>query len=240
MILFFIYTFLKKYSNQGWKQSTFKISRNFKGNIHNFLLSLFIILMLLMPVFSNAQYIQLNYKITRNGDEIGWLRIEKTTKGNTSDLLLVSEIKTKIVFPITVFVKESSTFERGKLVYSSQIRKTNGTLNLEKQTRLVANEYEVLENGARQELSFTSIGTNLQCLYFDEPVNLKSVYCDNQKCFVKVGKTTDGGYNVKFPNGNTNSYYYKEGVCTKIKILHTFYSVEIIFDPLFNSYANNK
>lgn len=240
MILFIIYTFLKKYSNQGWIKTNFKTIKNFKVNIHSFLVSLFMILVLLMPILSNAQYIQLNYKIIRNGDEIGWLRLEKTTRGTTSDLLLLSEIKTKVVFPITVFTKESSTFERGELVSSSQIRKTNGTLNLENQTRLTANEYEVIENGERQKLSFTSIRSNLQCLYFDEPINSKSVYCDNQKCFVKVNKTTDGGYKVKFPNGSTNCYYYKEGFCVKVKIIHALYSVEIIFDPLFNSYANNK
>lgn len=199
-----------------------------------------IIVLLIFPMLSNAQYLQLNYKIIRNRDEIGWLRLEKTNRGNTSDLLLISEIKTKVVFPITVFAKESSTYENGRLIYSSQIRKTNGKVNLENQTRLIANEYEVIENGERQKLSFPSIGTNLQCLYFDEPVNSKLVYCDNQKCFVKVNKTLDGGYKVTFPNGNTNCYYYKEGLCVKVKITHTFYSVEIILDPLFNSYANNK
>lgn len=153
---------------------------------------------------------------------------------------MVSEIKTKVVFPIAVSVKELSSFEKGKLVYSSQIRKTNGKVNLENQTRFLANEYEVLENGERQKLPFPSIGANLQSLYFDEPIYLKSVYCDNQKCFVKVNKTSDGGFKVTFPNGNTNCYYYKEGLCVKVKITHTFYSVEIILDPLYNSYANNK
>ena len=240
MILFIIYTFLKKYSNPSWINTTLKINKIFKGTILNLLLSLLLVLILLMPMLSNAQYLQLNYKIIRNGEEIGWLRLEKTTRGNKSDLLLVSEIKTKVVFPITIFAKESSTFERGKLLYSSQVRKTNGTLNLDKHTRLVVNEYEVFENDEKQKLSFSSIGANLQSLYFDEPINSKSVYCDNQKCFVKVTKTTDGGYKVTFPKGNTNCYYYKEGLCVKVKITHTFYSVEIILDPLFNSYASNK
>jgi len=240
MILFIIYTFLKKYSHKIFKHANLKITKIFKATILSFLVSLLLVLMLLMPMLSNAQFLQLNYKIIRNGDEIGWLRLDKTTNGNASDLHLVSEIKTKVVFPITVSVKELSSFEKGKLVYSSQIRKTNGKVNLDKQTKLIANEYEVLENGEKQKLPFSSIGINLHCLYFDEPINLKSVYCDNQKCFVTVNKTTEGGYKVRFPNGNTNCYYYKEGLCVKVKITHTFYSVEIILDPLFNSYANNK
>lgn len=191
-------------------------------------------------MLSNAQFLQLNYKILRNGETIGWLRLEKTTTVNKSDLLLVSEIKTKIVFPITVFAKECSTFENGKLIYSSQNRKTNGTINLNKQIRLIDNEYEVVENGTKGKLSFLTINTNLLCLYFQEPIDSKTVYCENQKRFVKITKSNDGGYEVKFPNGNSNCYYYKEGVCTKIKIVHTFYSAEIILNPLINSYASSK
>jgi hypothetical protein len=240
MVLFIIYTFLKKYSNHNWLKTNFKTSKFQKVNVHSFLMGLLLLLMLIIPMASNAQYIQLNYKIMRNGNEIGWLRLEKTTSGNKSDLYLVSEIKTKVVLPITVSVKESATFEKGKLIYSSQIRKTNGSINLDKQTRLIANEYEVLENGEKEKLSFLSISSNLLCLYFQEPKDSKEVYCENQKCFVKVIKSSDGGYKVKFPNGNTNCYYYKEGVCTKIKIMHTFYSAEIILNPLINSYASNK
>lgn len=193
-----------------------------------------------MPILSNAQNVQLNYKITRNGEEIGWLRLDKNTIGNTSVLLLVSEIKTKLVFPITVFAKEFSTFEKGKLVYSSQIRKTNGTIKCDKQTRLIGNEYEITANGEKKKSSFPTINENLLCLYFQEPMDLKSVYCDNQQCFVKVARTSDDGYKVQFPNGNVNYFYYKEGVCAKIKIVHSFYSAEIILDPLNNSYANNR
>lgn len=196
--------------------------------------------MVLMPMLSNAQNLQLNYKITRNGEGIGLLRLDKTTIGDKSVLVLVSEIKTKIVFPISIFVKESSTFEQGKLVCSSQIRKTNGSVKCDKQTKVVGNEYEVTENGKKKKTSFFVIDTNLLSLYFQEPIDSKWVYCDNQQCFVKVVKTDDGGYKVQFPNGNVNCFYYKDGVCTKIKIVHSFYSAEIILDPLNKSYASNR
>ena len=238
MILFIIYTFLKKYGNQGWIPTNLKIRKFFKVNIHNFLVSLLIIF--LAPMFSSAQNLQLNYKIVRNGEEIGWLKLDKNTIGNKTVLLLVSEIKTNIVFPIIVFANEFSTFEKGKLVYSSQIRKTNGSIKLDKQTRLIGNEYEITANGEKKKLPFPTINENLLCLYFQEPTDSKWVYCDNQQCFVKVARTNYGGYKVQFPNGNVSYFYYKEGVCTKIKIVHSFYSAEIILDTLNNSYANNR
>lgn len=237
MILFIIYTFLKKYGNHGWIQTNLKISRFFKVNIHSFLVSLLIIF--LVPMSSSAQNFQLNYKIVRNGEDIGWLKLDKNTVGNKSVLLLVSEIKTKVVFPITVFAKESSAFENGKLVYSSQIRKTNGAVKLDKQTKLMENKYEVTTNGEKENLFLPTITKNLLSLYFQEPIDSKSVYCDNQQCFVKIARTDDGGYKVAFPNGNANYFYYKDGVCSKIKIVHTLYTAEIIIKPLNNSYANN-
>jgi len=239
MILFIIYTFLKKFSNQGWIRTNFKISKFFKVYIHNFLVNLLIIVIIFMPIVANTQNHQLNYKIVRNGQEIGWLRLEKNTVGNKSVLLLVSEIKTKVLFPITIFAKESSTFENGKLIYSSQIRKTNGTIKWDKQTRLIGNEYEITANGEKKKSSLQTINENLLYLFFQEPIDLKSVYCDNQQCFVKVARTNDNGYKVHFPNGNVNYFYYNEKVCAKIKIVHSFYSAEIILDPLNNSYANN-
>lgn len=237
MILFIIYTFLRKYGNRGW--ANLKTSKFFKVNIHSYLMNLLIVFILFMPMLSNAQNHQLNYKIVRNEQEIGWLTLEKNTVGNKSVLLLVSEIKTKVLFSITIFAKESSTFENGKLIYSSQIRKTNGTIKWDKQTKLIGNEYEITANGEKKKSSLLTINENLLYLYFQEPIDLKSVYCDNQQCFVKVARTNDNGYKVQFPNGNVNYFYYKEGVCAKIKIVHSFYSAEIILDPLNNSYANN-
>jgi hypothetical protein len=230
MILFIIYTLLKKYSGKSWIMLFLKISIFLKIRILHFYNNLIIRFMLLLPILAIAQNSQLNYKIIRNGNDIGWLHLEKNTNGNKSDLLLVSEIKTKVVFPITMSVKESSTFENGKLIYSSQLRKTNGTTKLDKQTKLIADKYEVLENGEKVKLAFPTINTNLLSLYFQEPITSNSVYCDKQQCFIKITKTTDGGYKMKFPNGS-NCFYYKEGICTNVKIEHTFYSAEIIINP---------
>ncbi|MFV8326360.1 DUF6134 family protein [Flavobacterium sp. ZS1P14] len=231
MILFIICTLLKKYYYQTWIKVFSKISNFLKASIHSFLGNLLIQLMLFLPVLSIAQNVQLNYKIMQRGNDIGWLRLEKNSIGNKSELLLISEIRTKAIVPITMLARESSSFENGKLIYSSQFRKTNGTTKLDKQTKLVIDKYEVSENGEKVKLPFPTISSNLLTLYFQEPVTSNSVYCDKQQCFVKITKTADGGYKMKFPNGTSNCFYYEEGICTKIKIDHTFYSAEVILKP---------
>ncbi len=231
MILFIICTLLKKYYGQNWKKELSKKSIFFKVNIHKASVILFITYALLSPTTSNAQYSMRNYKVLFEGNNIGWLRLEKNTDGSKSDLSLVSEVKAKVVFPITIFSKESSTFESGKLIYSSQLRKTNGTVKFDMQTRFVDDQYQVVDKGEKAKLSFSFIGTNLLNLYFQEPRAFNTVYCDKLQRFVKIVKTDDGGYKLKFPNGNSNCYYYKDGVCIKVKIQHAIYSAEIIINP---------
>ncbi len=230
MIAFLIYIFLKKYRTGSWTETVLPIRKFLNARFRIIFVGL-IILLLLIPVLSKTQNLRLNYKIIKGGDDIGWLRIEKNITGNRSSLLLVSEIKTRMIFLITVSAKESSAFENGKLVYSSQFRKTNGSTKLDKQTRLVAEKYEVLKNGETENLPISFISTNLLSLYFQEPVGINLVYCDNHESFAKIIKTDDGGYKVKFPDGNSNCFYYSGGVCSKIKISHTFYSAEIILKP---------
>jgi hypothetical protein len=231
MIPFLIYILFKKYNKQNRVDTSLQIS-NFPGTRFQIIFkSLLILLLSLIPILSRSQNLLLNYKIVKGGDDIGWLRLEKNIAGSRSTLLLVSQIRTRFIFLITVSAKESSTFENGKLIYSSQFRKTNGDIKLDKQTRLVSDRYEVHENGEKQKLTFPFIGTNLLSLYFQEPRGTDMVYCDNHECFIKVTKTDDGGYKVKFPDGNSNIYYYSAGICSKVIVSHTFYTVEVILNP---------
>ena len=131
---------------------------------------------------------------------------------------------------INVSAYENCTFQNGQLIYSSQFRKTNGTIKLNKKTRFVADKYEVLEKEEKGTLSFTYIGANLLSMYFQEPVEINAVYCETHQCFIPITKTADGGYKIKFPDGNSNSFYYTKGACTKIKISHTFYSAVILLN----------
>jgi hypothetical protein len=187
-----------------------------------------------MSIFTDssiAQNIQLNYRVAKGGDEIGWLSLCKNIDGKRMSLVLNSEIKFRMLFLFTVSAKETSIFENGVLMSSTQFRKTNGDTKIDKQTKLLGNQYQVVEKGDNKILPFATIGINLLSLYFQEPINHEFVYCDNHQCYAPIIKTPDGGYKVKFPDGNSNSYYYRDGICIKIKIDHTFYSAVVTLKP---------
>jgi len=230
MIPFLIYILVKKYRKSG-KAGYRPGVRNFTGVRYRFLLiSLVIILIALIPFLSKSQSQRLNYKIVKGSDEIGWLKLDKNISGNKLTLELTSEIKTRMIFLFKVCSKETSSFENGKLIQSTQFRKTNGEVKLNKQTRLAADKYEVIENGEKQKLSITYIGLNLLSLYFQEPT-ATLFYCDKHECFISITRTNDGGYKVIFPDDNSNVFYYSGGICTRVKIEHTFYTVNIILKP---------
>lgn len=226
MVQFLIFIIIKKSRKQSPKKTGVPI-RNFFGNqVPTILISLLILL--LTPVLSSSQSSILHYKIVQGGDNIGWLRLEKNITGNKTNLLLVSELKTRIILLIEVSTKETSIFENGQLLYSSQYRKTNGTVKVNKQTSRVGERYQVNNNGDRQFLPISAISTNLLSLYFQEPVGFNTVYCDKHERYIKIVRTDDGGYKIIFPDGNSNIFFYSHGICTRIRINNTFYTAEII------------
>ena len=227
MTLFLIYLFFRKLN----KLSLVALLKKIAGHSNLPVLIFFaglIVLLLLIPVFSKSQSSTLNYKIVQGGEKIGWLQLEKNIIGNKTNLELISELSTRFVFLVEVFAKETSVFENGQLLYSSQFRKTNGTVKVDKQTSRVADKYVVTNDGDKQYLSIPVVATNLLSLYFQEPTGITTVYCDKYGCFVKISRADDGGHKIVFPDGNSNTFYYHRGICTKIRISHTFYTAEII------------
>lgn len=224
MLTILFYILLKKCNNKKALQLKELITRR----IHFILAILVVFLLVLIPIISKGQAQQLHYKIIQGGDDIGWLRLEKNITGSITNLSLISELRTRVIFMIEVSAKETSIFENGILLYSSLYRKTNGSVKINKQTSRVADKYVVNNNGEKQYLSIPVVATNLLSLYFQEPVSTNNLYCDKYEAFVKIVKTDDGGYKVVFPDGNSNTFYYSKGICTKIKISHTFYSAQII------------
>lgn len=229
MLTFLFILFLKRHYPEHWLRIESFIVKTFKNRKSIFGFVFLPLLFILSVQNVSAQKHQLNYKVIFRGDDIGWMRLEKNVNGSKSNLSLTSEIKTRIIFSIDVFTKELSTFENGKLIYSSLFRKNNGSVKVDKQTKLIGDLYEISEEGEKHRFKFPLIDSNLLSLYFEEPVTLKKVYWDKKNCFLDVTKTEDGGYLMKFSNGNCNRFYYKNGVCTKVKIEHMFYSAEIVY-----------
>jgi hypothetical protein len=186
-----------------------------------------VVLLLLVSIVLTAQKQVRNYKVIRKGDEIGWMSVEKQTDSNTTTITMGTEVRAKFLFTFSSAAKEISQFHDGKLQHSYYYRKTNGNVKADRHTHLVGNSYEVADK-EKTKLTILPVTYNTLCMYFQEPVNLKKVYSDNNQCFLDIEKVADGGYKIVSPDDTSNTFYYTGGICYKVKIDHSFYTAELM------------
>jgi hypothetical protein len=170
----------------------------------------------------------LKYAVMRNGNEVGWINLSKFDLDNRTIITLTSEVSVRMIFKFTAKANEQAEFMNGRLVHSYIYRKMNGNVKADKHTRFTGSNYEVEESSGKKLLDVKMVTYNMDCLYFQEPVDITQVYSDNFQQFVPILKNPEGYYKIKFPDGNSNFYYYKNGVCSAIHINHTWYSADIV------------
>ena len=231
MIPMLLYLMFKRFRKTNSTSMVRKINKKPFAFIMKVTISI-LVFMLFAVVLMNAKAQQFNYRVIYDGDNIGWLKVEKTCDNdNYCKLILTSESSFRVLLSFKSSILETSFFLNGKMLYSSQYHKLNNNIKANKKTMFDGKVYKVIEDNESQELDIPDVSFNLMCMYFQEPVSEKKVYCDKQESFSDIEKTDDGGYYIRFPDGNSNCYYYNKGICTRVKVVHSLYSIEFILNP---------
>ena len=170
----------------------------------------------------------LTYNVVRNDNVIGTIKIFKNSKDNATIYLLESNITAKFILKFNISGKEKSVFKNGILVYSSVFRKLNNKVKVDHNITYKKGQYKLQTFNKVKPLNLDSIKQNLITLYFEEPIGLNTIFCDNLKQNVKVEKIAHGVYKVEFENGKHNTFYYKKGRCVKIKASSNLFNVTLI------------
>jgi hypothetical protein len=192
-----------------------------------------ILLTALIPFFvlgfsSQAQKQNLSYKVMQNKNAIGWIRIQKVETGPVSHIVLDSEIKKRLIFTISVIEKQEASFTNGLMMESFIYRKVNDDVKMDKHTTYTGKFYEVKNLNESERVMISRIQYNLLSLYFKEPVNIKQVYSDTFQQLLNIEYTGNACYKVKLPDGNSNFYYYANGICSRVRLDHTLFSIEFV------------
>jgi hypothetical protein len=190
-----------------------------------------ILLLGILLVFESNSYSQnktFSYQIVRNGSKVGTLHFSETLTGEMDHLKMESDVKTKFVFTFTAHASEEAVYSNGVLLHSSIYRRLNGSEKVNKQHEAKGTQY-VIHAGERSEVAKNyPITYNMLSLYSKEPENISRVYSDNFQTFIPIEKTSLHKYKITLPDGNYNSYYYKDGVLVLVEIHHSFYSASIV------------
>ncbi|OOQ58661.1 DUF6134 family protein [Mucilaginibacter pedocola] len=184
--------------------------------------------MFLASYFSaSAQEQTVKYNVLHGSKVVGHMDLYQKRNGDNLYLRMISEVKMRFIFSIKVNCNEESTFSDGRLVSSHILRNVNGKEKANRQTTAVGDGYQTSAEGKNGTLSQKDISTNLMLLYTHEPADNSQVYSDNFQQFLKVKQTGNHVYRIDLPDGNYNYYSYTNGICSKVDIHHSLYTIQI-------------
>ncbi|PWK75888.1 hypothetical protein LX99_03621 [Mucilaginibacter oryzae] len=176
---------------------------------------------------SAAQEQTVKYNVLHSGKVVGHLNLYRRQQGDELYLKMISQVKMRFIFSVKVDIQEESMFSKGKLINSTVCRHVNDKEKCNRQTRAVASGYQTVAEGKCGKLDQQQIGANLMLLYCREPDDQAQVYSDNFQQFLQVKQVSPHVYRIDLPDGNYNFYSYTNGVCSKVDIHHTLYTIQI-------------
>lgn len=185
------------------------------------------VLFFLFTINSQAQEKTVNYNVLRNGTVIGQMQFSQKTNNDDVFLKISSEVKTRLIFGIDIKTEEGSHFKNGKLISSYVKRHVNGKEKANKTTQLIDSGYKTLAENKKGQIKQNYIDYNLMLLYSKEPVSKNQVYSDSFQQFLVIKKTNTHSYRIVLPDGNYNDYHFLNGVCQKVELHHSLFTINI-------------
>jgi len=185
------------------------------------------ILFLAIGTMAFAQEQTLNYNVMHGDKTVGHMKLQKTMNGDDTFLKVASDVKMRFVFSIQVNIREDSHYRNGMLMSSHVSRMVNGKQKANKITKACNGCYQLTDDDDVKQIDQKQINNNLTLMYLQEPVGLSQVYSDNFQQFVQVKQVSSHTYRINLPDGNYNFYTYTNGICSKVDIHHSLYTIQI-------------
>ena len=187
-----------------------------------------VVALLCLAVGALAQEQTVKYNVLHSGKVVGQMNLYQKRQGDELYLKMISEVKMRFIFSVKVEIQEESTFNNGKLMSSQVCRNVNGSEKCNRQTKAVASGYQTTAEGkCGKTVDQKQIAANLMLLYCHEPADRAQVYSDNFQQFLQVKQVSSHVYRIDLPDGNYNFYSYTNGVCSKVDIHHSLYTIQI-------------
>ena len=185
------------------------------------------ILFLAISTLVFAQEQTLNYNVMHGDKTVGHMKLQKTMNGDDTFLKVASDVKMRFIFSIQVNIREDAHYRNGMLMSSHVSCLVNGKQKANKITEACNGCYQLTDDGKVKSIDQKQINNNLTLMYLQEPVGLSQVYSDNFQQFVQVKQVDSHTYRINLPDGNYNFYSYTNGVCSKVDIHHSLYTIQI-------------
>ena len=114
------------------------------------------------------------------------------------------------------------------MVYSSFYEKKTGSGKADKTTIASGTSYKLVDDGVSKLISCNPIRYNMLLLYTNIPEAINKVYFDNFQKHLDIKKVEANKYRLILPDGNYNYYTYRNGVCSKVDVERTFFTLQFV------------
>jgi hypothetical protein len=216
MIPVFIIWLTKKYFQKQEQQQFIKF-------LLRRIITVTVLLLFSFTLFS--QELTHKYAVLYKGDNVGTMQLYVKKSGDEVYMKMVSSVQMRFVFKIDLKSEEEASFKSGRLVFSKIRRQVNGKEKVNNQTMAAGDVYQTSADGKTGCIHSKAIDYNLLLLYNHEPLNITTVYSDNFQQFLTIIKTAEHAYKIELPDGNYNDYFFKDGICNKVEVHHSFYTI---------------
>ena len=183
--------------------------------------------LVLFTISSIAQQQSHHYAVLYKGKNVGTMYLTQIQTGDALSVKLTSKVKMQMLMSIKVNVAEEASYQQDKLIYSSVYREVNGKQKANRQTKYCNGCYEIITEGKKTVLKKTGINYNLVRLYCKEPVNITQVYSDAFQQFLNLKAIGAHKYKLELPDGNYNVYNFQNGICSRVEVHITFYTIQM-------------
>jgi hypothetical protein len=168
------------------------------------------------------------YDVMRNGKVIGKITFVEMVSGQKKFLSMTSDVKTRFIFAFSDDTAETAAYDNGIMVYSSFYQKQTGSGTATKTTIASGKNYKLTDAGVSKVTSFDPIRYNMLLLYTTKPEAISKVYSANFQKHLDIKKMEDNRYRLTMPDGKFNYYTYKNGICTKVEIVRTLFTLQFV------------
>ncbi len=171
---------------------------------------------------------RISFSVNKNNNSIGFINVKKTSLNQITTYTISSEVNARVVFKFKAQGKEKSVYKNDTLIFSSVYRKINKKIKLNQSLSLVDGTYFLTDKDKKDVLNIDLISRNLVTLFFIEPIDVDSVYCDKLNKMLNISKIGKDKYKVAFTNNSYNIFHYKKGKCSMVEVVGSFYKVKLI------------
>lgn len=176
----------------------------------------------------------LNYSIIKDDKTIGNIRVERSFKDGITEYFFESRAKVKILYSIEIYDKMGVTFKQNILQQASLYHTMNGKLKVNNTATWNGSFYDLSDKEGANGFLKQSVFCSTASLYFNEPVNVKSVFSEKFQKMVPVQKIDSKRYRINLPNGNITTYTYNSGICTLVEAETDFANLKFVLNTNLN------